>query len=267
MERMFSRITYKSIAGASLVLAMLLCVPGVHAQQSEPLQPGPELPIAIRTPGEIQFKTPDFTFVRVKHSAASWATDFPAADRRFSAWVQNRTGLSTNGDGLALELTDSMLSQYPFIYIVEGGRMSLNDAEVASLRSYLLGGGFLMVDDFWGEQEWESLAAELRRVFPNREPIELLPGHEIFRSFYEFNEKPQVPSLAAVRDSSASEQGEARYFGLQDDAGRLMAVLCHNSDFGDAWEWEPSPAYYPREFSQGRAVPMGINIVVYALSH
>ena len=125
-----------------------------------------------------------------------------------------------------------------------------------------------MVDDFWGEQEWESLGAELRRVFPNREPVELSIDHEIFTSFYEFNEKPQVPSLFALQYGNTVENdaAEPHYYGLLDDTGRLMAVLCHNSDFGDAWEYEESPVY-PRELSSGRGVPMGVNIVVYALSH
>ena len=148
--------------------------------------------------------------------------------------------------------------------------MSLSDAEVAGLRHYLLGGGFLMVDDFWGEEEWESLRAELRRVFPNREPVELSTDHEIFRSFYEFTEKPQVLSMFAVneRDPSGREAAtaEPHYFGLLDDTGRLMAILCHNSDFGDAWEWEQHPRF-PREVSWGRGIPMGVNIAVYALSH
>ena len=274
MKQWFKHIRYEGIATSWLVVALVVSVSGVHAQQSQQSQPdrlGEELPVPIKNPDDIQFKTSAFTFVRIQYSGVpnwAWAVDWPAADRSFTAQVQNLTGLSTNGDGQVLELTDSNLSQYPFIYIVEGGKMNLSDAEVAGLRNYLLGGGFLMVDDFWGEEEWESLGAELRRVFPDREPVELSTDHEIFRSFYEFNEQPQVPSLGAVLQGNTFERwaGEPHYFGLLDDTGRLMAVLCHNSDFGDAWEWKQSPAY-PREISLGRAVPMGVNIVVYALSH
>ncbi len=275
MKQWFKHIRYEGIATSWLVVALVVSVSGVHAQQSQQSQQdrlGEELPFPIKNPDDIQFKTSAFTFVRIQYSGVpnwAWAVDWPAADRSFSALFQNLTGLSTNGDGQVLELTDSNLSQYPFIYIVEGGKMNLSDAEVAGLRNYLLGGGFLMVDDFWGEEEWGSLAAELRRVFPDREPVELSTDHEIFRSFYEFNEQPQVPSLWAFqqRDTSGREAttAEPHYFGLLDDTGRLMAILCHNSDFGDAWEWEQAPEY-PRELSLGRAVPMGINIVVYALS-
>ena len=269
------KILRVSIAVALLwgvVLALVVFVPGVHAQQSEQDRLEGELPVPIETPDDIQFKTSAFTFVRIQYSGVSesWAVDWAPADRSFSALVEKLTGLSTTGDGLVLELTDSTLNQYPFIYIVEGGRMSLSEAEVVGLRTYLLGGGFLMVDDFWGEEEWASLRAELRCVFPNRDPVELSPDHEIFRSFYAFNEKPQVPSLWAVNERGPSGReattAEPHYFGLLDGAGRLMAILCHNSDFGDAWEYEQSPAY-PRELSWGRGVPMGVNIAVYALSH
>ncbi len=269
IKQWFDGIRYTGIAISWPVLALLVSVSGVYAQQSGQDRLGEELPVPIKSLDDIQFKTSAFTFVRIRYSGDSWSTDWPRADRSFSAHVQSLTGLSTNGDGLVFELTDSSLSRYPFIYIVEGGRMSLSDADVTSLRNCLLGGGFLMVDDFWGEEEWESLAGELRRVFPNREPVERSTDHEIFRSFYEFNERPRIPSLPAVLQPRAREGRNAaqhHYFGLVDDAGRLMAVLCHNLDFGDAWEWEQDPAY-PRELSLGRAVPMGVNIAVYALSH
>ncbi len=256
-----------TIAISCLIVALGVCASGLRGQQRDGDLPE-ELPVPIRDPEAIQFKTSDFTFVRISYSEppGSWDTDWPAADRRFSAHVGNLTGLSTNGDGLVWELTDPNLSQYPFIYIVEGGRMRLSDAEVAGLRDYLLGGGFLMVDDFWGEQEWESLAGELRRVFPDREPIELQIDHEIFRNPYEFSEIPQVPDFPTVLRGNIPPAPDASYRGLVDDRGRLMAILSHNSDFGDAWEHEESTVY-PREISLGRAVPMGINIVAYALTH
>lgn len=188
-------------------------------------------------------------------------TDWPDADRSFSNHVERLTGLATDPDGLQLELTDPALQQYPFIYIVEGGQMQLNDEEVSALRAYLLGGGFLMADDFWGEYEWGILAEEFRRVFPDREPLELPADHEVFRSFYEINEIPQVPGRAGTRPGT-----EPHFWGLIDDDGRLMVIFCHNSDFGDGWEHIDDP-WYPREFSLGRAIPMGLNIVVYALTH
>lgn len=258
---------------AGLMMVWVTCVSGAYARQSGQTQ----LPPPISNLDALPFQTSAFTFVRIQYSfppgtagfsAGSWATDWPEADRHFSAQIQNLTGLSTN-DPVALELTDPNLGRYPFIYIVEGGRMRLSDAEVVGLRDYLLGGGFLMVDDFWGSREWASLAAEFRRVFPDREPVELPRDHEIFRSPYPIGETPMVPNVGTARSANGfgeQDATEAHFRGLFDDTGRLMVVLCHNSDFGDAWEWDESPEY-PRGISLGYAVPMGINIVAYALSH
>jgi hypothetical protein len=131
-----------------------------------------------------------------------------------------------------------------------------------------------MVDDFWGEAEWESLAGELRRVFPNREPVDMPLSHEVFRCFYEIRKKPQVPNVMLGIKSQFTgvtwereDAKEPHYRGLFDDSGRLMAILCHNTDLGDGWDRTDESEYYFREFSLKKAYPMGINIVVYALSH
>jgi hypothetical protein len=166
------------------------------------------------------------------------------------------------------------LKQQPFIYIAEGGQIHLQPAEAKTLRDYLLGGGFLMVDDFWGEAEWNALAAQFREVFPDRVPVDLPIDHPIFRCFYEIDQKPQVPNVALGVQSrftgvtwEREDAKEPHYGGLIDDTGRLMAVFCHNTDLADGWEHEGEDEYYHREFSLKRAYPMGINIVVYALTH
>ena len=150
----------------------------------------------------------------------------------------------------------------------------MSDKEVKSLRDYLSEGGFLMVDDFWGETEWESLVGELRRVFPEREPIDLPLSHEVFRCFYEIRKRPQVSNVMLGVQSQFTgvtwerkDAKEPHYRGLMNDTGRLMVLLCHNTDLGDGWERAGENEYYYREFSLKKAYPMGINSVVYALSH
>jgi Domain of unknown function (DUF4159) len=233
-----------------------------------------QLPEPVREASQIPFTTSDFTFVRVLYDSGearnAWATDFPEADLHFTMRVGELTGLAVSPDEFfSIPLTDPSLSQYPFLYMVEGGKARLTEEEVVALRNYLLGGGFLMVDDFWGVDELQSLAGELRRVFPGQELVELGTDHEIFRSFYEFDEVRKVPDVGTARqeDPLAIEALDQPYYlGLSDDSGRLMAILCYNSDFGDAWEFADSPGY-PAGISQGFAIPMGINIVVYALTH
>jgi hypothetical protein len=242
-----------------------------------------DLPVPIKAPGELRFKHPSFTFARVRYSTGTatarrggggWLVDYPDADLKFTARFQEVTGLNSDTNGIILDLTDPKLRQQPFIYLAEPGGMKLNSTEIQGLREYLLGGGFLMVDDFWGEHEWQSLKTELARVFPDREPVELSLDHEIFRSFYELRVKPQVPNVATGIESQVTgvtwereDAREAHYRGLLDDTGRLMAVFCHNTDLADGWENDHASEYYHREFSLKKAYPMGINIVVYALTH
>ena len=253
-----------------------------NAQQTNRAAASDPMPVVIKKPGEVKLKSQSFTFVRIKYSIAStgrvranmWATDYPDADRNFASQFEKVTGLKCDTNGVVLELTDPELKQHPFIYIAEGGHLHLSDDEVRSLREYLLGGGFLMVDDFWGEAEWQSLVEEFSRAFPDRKPMDLPIDHELFRSFYQIREKPQVPSITTGIQSQRTgvtwertDGKEAHYRGLVDDKGRLMAVFCHNTDLGDGWERADADPYYLREFSLKKAYPMGINIVVYALSH
>lgn len=238
-------------------------------------QPDFEMPKPIETAADIRFKTPQFTFVRIRYSHPNqtsnvdyWAVDYPGADAAFTEQVGHLTGLATDAKGRILELTDPTLGQYPFIYLAEGGYLQLSNEEVSALRSYLLAGGFMMVDDSWGEEEWAHLSAEFHKVFPEREIVELPLDHEVFRSYFYLAEKPHVPGLRDVmlNDASGEPFRESHYRGLIADDGRLMVIFCHDSDLGDGWE-HASSVGYPLAFSFGRAIPMGINIVVYALSH
>ena len=250
-----------------LSIVLLLAIPGAGAQEPNGTN-SLDLPVPMRIGQEIQIDAP-FTFVRIAYSGfnrtrsnGAWATDYPDADQAFTSEFQRLTGLPTNPDGLVLKLTDPTLSRYPFIYMVEPGQMALTEAEIVALREYLLGGGFLMMDDFHGEYEWEIVRHSLSQVFEDREPVGLSPDHEIFWSFFAMAEQqPQIPGRGGNRRGT-----EPKYWGLFADDGRLMAILCHNSDFGDGWEHLTDP-WYPQEYSAGQAVPLGVNIVVYALTH
>jgi hypothetical protein len=225
------------------------------------------------------FQNDVFTFVRIRYESGygrgwgggGWATDFPDSDLNFPYRLQQLTSLRVDPQYKVLELTDPDLFNYPFIYLIEPGRMVLRDDEVRALRRYLLNGGFLMVDDFWGEDEWANLEQELNRVFPDRKPQELPLEHPIFHCVYDLKEKPQVPSIHAWLGSGMSyERWDAdtvHYRALFDDKGRMMAIICHNTDLGDGWEREGENVEYFREYSEKKSYPMGINIVVYAMTH
>jgi hypothetical protein len=204
---------------------------------------------------------------------ARWATDYPDSDLNFSFRLQQLTSLKVNPDPVTMRLTDPTLFDYPFIYIIEPGALSFQEEEVVALRRYLLNGGFLMVDDFWGEWEWQNFYGEIKRVFPDREPIELNADHEIFRCVYRLKEKPQVPSIdtwerrGTTWENHGPNSETVHYLGIEDDKGRLMAIICHNTDLGDGWEREGENEEYFQEFSVKKSYPMGINIVTYAMTH
>ena len=144
-----------------------------------------------------EFATDVFTFVRIRydsyyggrHRGGGWATDAPANDLNFSFRLQQLTSLKVDPEPKVLRLTEPGLFRYPFIYIVEPGALHFSEAEVKALRRYLDNGGFLMVDDFWGEDEWYNFSTEIRRVFPDRQPLELPLEHPVFHCVYEPSRK------------------------------------------------------------------------------
>jgi hypothetical protein len=246
---------------------------------------------------EKEFSKDVFTFVRIEWSGrygggggydrgrsrgrgrggyrgGRWATDYPDSDLNFSYRLQQLTSMEVDPNGLVLQLTDERLFDYPFIYIIEPGDLAFSEEEVKALRKYLLNGGFLMVDDFWGEDEWYNFYYEIKRVFPDREPTELPYEHEIFHCVFELKERPQIPSIGHALGGRSYgvtwERGDARevhYKALYDDKGRIMAIICHNTDLGDGWEREGENEWYFHEFSEKSAYPLGINIVFYAMTH
>ena len=133
-----------------------------------------------------------------------------------------------------------------------------------------------MVDDFWGDMQYENFYRQIKRVFPDREPEELPLSHEIFQCVYRLKERPQVPSIGAAewgRDQGITHEfhgpgsEEVHYRGIFDDKRRMVAIICHNTDLGDGWEREGENEWYFKEFSEKKAYPMGINIVTYAMTH
>jgi hypothetical protein len=225
------------------------------------------------------FEKDVFTFARIRYdsnsrrswSGGGWMTDVPESDLNFSYRLQQITSLRVNPDGKILRITDPDLFHYPFIYIVEPGRLTFTDEEVKILRKYLLNGGFLMVDDFWGEMEWNNFYYEIKRVFPEREPVELPLDHPIFHCVFDLKIKPQVPGIGVWMQTGLTyERPDAKqveYKGIFDDKGRMMVIICHNTDLGDGWEEEGTSPEYFRQFSEKYAYPLGINIVFYAMTH
>ena len=237
-------------------------------------------------PVDPRFKSDVFTFARVQYDSyggrggwgggGRWQTDFPDSDLNFSLRLQQLTSLKVNPVPVVLRLTDDKLFDYPFIYIIEPGGLVFSDEEVVALRKYLLNGGFLMVDDFWGDDAYENFRQQIHLVL-NQDPEEIPLDHPIFHNVYPLKEKPQVPNIDAARYGRAAgityetnHDGNVEtvhYKQLRDPNGRMVAIICHNTDLGDGWEREGEDKWYFQEFAMKKAYPMGINIVTYALTH
>jgi hypothetical protein len=242
--------------------------------------------VASHSTGTPEWKNPRgfekdvFTFVRVRRGrteygrGASWSTDTPDSDLNLSYRLQQMTSLKVDPDGRFLRLTDKDLSDFPFIYMVEPGSLYLTEPEIVALRNYLRNGGFLMLDDFWGEAEWANMAAVLKQVFPDRGFVDLPLDHPLYHCVFEIKAKGQVPNVRLGAQSEFTgvtwERDDARevhHRAIYDDKGRIMVIATHNTDNGDGWEREGESDYYFHNFSEKISYPLGINIIFYAMTH
>jgi hypothetical protein len=235
--------------------------------------PGPDTPFP-----EIR----EFFFTRVAYSGygggfgggwgrrrQAWATDYPDADRHFMTVLKRLTNLDGYDYENVVQLNDDALRRFPFIYALEVGYMDLSEPEVRGLRNYLDAGGFLVIDDFWGLQEYENFEYQMARVLPGRSIVDIPLEHPLFNAFYDIAEVRQTPAIGrGVNGRPTWERTDAKIpmvKGIYDDHDRLMVVVNWNTDLGDAWEHAENP-FYPLEYST-YAYQVGVNMVVYGMSH
>ena len=210
----------------------------------------------------------------------NWTTDYPNADINLSIRLSEltRTDVSMAPGGypnhLLVQLDSDELFQCPFLLMSAPNRLLLSALEADRLREYLLKGGFLWVDDFWGTFQWEAWEAQIRKVFPASAYaiVDLPLDHPIFRTQFEVTEVPQIPNVNfwLRTGGQTSEQGfdsavpHAR--AIVDEADRVMVFMTHNTDISDSWEREATDArYFYAVGPAGYAV--GINAVLYTMLH
>jgi uncharacterized protein DUF4159 len=225
-----------------------------------------------------------FNFCRIMFNynrygdGGGWNVDYPRADVNFSIRLSEltKTRVSMDGSGepnhFVLELSDPLIFKCPFIMMTEVGALYLDDDEAKNLRAYLLKGGFLWADDFWGEYAWDVWAGEIAKALPPGEypTVDLPIDHPIFRTLFTVQKFPQIPSIGFAYSGTTSERGaesavpHAR--AILDKEGRIMVFISHNTDFGDSWEREGDNQDYFYRFSvDGYAV--GIDVALYAMTH
>ncbi len=221
-----------------------------------------------------------YTAVRSQQRGMGWGTDYPYADINFSTRLSEmtKTTVPRQGKGepkhLVVEPTADWLSMCPFVMASDPGSAGFSPEDAAGLRNYLLKGGFLWVDDYWGPYAWDDFAREIAKVLPPGQfPIrDLTPDHAIFRSLFQVAAVPQVPAWQywAQTGGETSEMGplsaRAHMAAITDQHGRVMVLMTHNTDIADSWEREGEDPSYFYEFSPN-GYALGMNVAVYAMTH
>jgi uncharacterized protein DUF4159 len=208
-----------------------------------------------------------------------WSVDYPRADLNLPYRLSELTSttVSKDADGnsnhTVLRLTDDELYKCPFVMMTEPGGAFFDEAEAAALRDYLLKGGFLWADDFWGERAWHAWEGEIRKALPasDYQIIDLPLAHPIFHMLYQVDAVPQIPSINfwfGTRQTSerGADSAVPHARAISDAHGNIIVLMTHNTDFGDAFEREgESRAYFDRFAGPGYA--FGINALLYSMSH
>jgi hypothetical protein len=203
-----------------------------------------------------------------REGGTSWSQDYPRADRHFAQALRRLTRLQVRSVEQPVNLDDGDdVYNWPWLAAGEMGDWLLTDSQAKTLREYLLRGGFLMLDDFWGTQEWERFEESMRRVFPDRPIVEIEDKDAVFHTVYDLDERYQIAGEWALRRGTTyrADGFVARWRGIYDDRGRLMVAMSFNSDIGDSWEWADDPSY-PEKYS-ALGIRIGVNDVIYSLTH
>jgi len=272
-------------ARVALVLAALLLLAiGALAQrfrvQEEDEGPRPSFP----SQAEFHFIRVEYTDLPQYHrrwgyasrdgtGEGWWLVDWPDADDHFTAGVQRLTRIAA-GEPRHIRLTDDRLFDYPWIYATQTGWWGLSNGEILRLREYLLRGGFLVVDDFWGAEQWEVFRQTMERVFPGR-PIVDIPGSDsVMHVLYDIQDKDltSIPGTRHLRRGPGGSVVVEQPWGtapawraIYDDKNRMVVAVNFNTDVGDAWEYADSPLY-PEQMT-ALAYRYGINYLIYSMTH
>lgn len=263
--------------GFPLVLLSLVLAPIVAQDRQDDFRNFRRRPPLIK-PEATGASFGEYTFVRMIYDSpyrargyggGTWTTDYPEADNNLIVGLREWAGtnLKIAPRPEQLEIMDDRIFDYPLIYAVEPGFMELSTEQAAKLHEYINRGGFIFLDDFWGEYEWENVQEQIKKVLPEYEIKELPLTHPVFHSYLDIEEIVQVPNIYNAMRGVTSEKGGVTpyYMGVENKQGRLVVFISRNSDLGDAWEWI-NDSRYPVKYGLP-AYKVAINVVIYAMSH
>jgi hypothetical protein len=202
-----------------------------------------------------------------ERGGTAWTVDYPEGDRTFARLLERLTMIDVRVVEQPVNLDDDIDAFYwPFLISGLVGAWELTDPQVAKLREYLLRGGFLLCDSFYGTWEWAGFVAGMNRIFPDRPIVELPATHPIFHAVYDLTDRPRIPTWQHLSQGGYRNDGsEPHWRAILDDDNRVMVMIAYNNDVADGWQRADEPQY-PQE-SANAAIRLGVNFAVYALSH
>jgi hypothetical protein len=216
----------------------------------------------------------EWTFARLAYDGGgfrgrgTYSVDYPYAEYHFSQAVERLTRIDVHPQGHVVSPNSDDLFDYPWLYAVEVGYWTFTEEQASRMREHLLRGGFLMVDDFHGEGEWQAFTAGLRTIFPDR-LIEDIPATDpVYSLAYEIDERLQVPGPDYMTTGLTYERSDGvtpHWRGIRDDDVRWMVVISHNIDYGEGWEQADNPRY-PQPFTR-QAYEVAIDYLIYGMTH
>ena len=203
-----------------------------------------------------------------------WTQDYPRADRHFSQAVKRLTRIHVRSVEQPVNLDEDEEFDQPWLYAVQVGEWGLTAKQGKELREYLLRGGFLVTDDFWGAEQWEIFRRTMDRVLPGHAITDIGESDPVMHVLYDIEEKDRtfIPGSRHLRRGPNGSvaviqppDSEPAWRAMYDDRHRMVVAANYNTDVGDAWEFADVP-YYPEPMT-ALAYRYGINYVVYAMTH
>jgi hypothetical protein len=200
----------------------------------------------------------------------NWSVDYPKGDRLFAKVLRRLTRVDVRSVEQPVSLDDEDdIFYWPYLHVAMPTTWSFTDAQAKKLHEWFMRGGFMVVDSFFGSDEWDGFERGLRQILPDCKVEELPDGEPIFHTVYDLSERFQIGNWRSLNTRGvpyrATDGGVAHWRGVRDDKGRVMIAINWNSDMGDSWQHADNPLY--DEKWSGLGIRLGINYVVYALTH
>jgi hypothetical protein len=276
---------FTALSRVVLAIALLIFSDAITAQMAWREYPGyegrwsrrPELPADYSIPGEFVVGRLMYPQARSgwalgtgpgdwRRGGTAWAVDYPKGDRTFAQLLKRLTNIDVRTVEQPVSLDDGDdVFYWPFLISGLVGSWDLTDEQARTLREYLLRGGFLLCDSFYGSNEWAGFVQTLKRVFPDRPVVELPDDHPIFHAVFDLTDKKQVPTWQHLPAGYRGDGANPRWRAILDDDARVMVMITFNNDIADGWQRADEPSY-PQE-EANLAIRLGVNFAAYALSH